>query len=177
MKQLRKIAGNAAAFIASAFFLGACMMIPNGISPVNGFDVNRYLGVWYEIARLDHSFERGLTKVQAEYVLRKDGGIDVINSGFDPEKKVWKKATGKGYFVGSPEVGQLKVSFFGPFYGAYNVIDIDRNYTYAIVCGNTRNYLWILARTPNLEEPIRGALIEKAKNLGFETDKLIIVQH
>ena len=137
----------------------------------------RYLGVWYEIARLDHSFERGMTRVRAEYILRKDGGIDVINSGFDPEKKVWKKATGKGYFVGSPDIGQLKVSFFGPFYGAYNVIDLDRNYTYAIVCGNTRNYLWILARTPNLEEPVRAALIEKAKNLGFETDKLIIVQH
>jgi apolipoprotein D and lipocalin family protein len=177
MKQPRKIARNMAILIAFVLLATACAMVPNGILPVNGFDVNRYLGVWYEIARLDHSFERGMTRVQAEYVLRKDGGIDVINSGFDPEKKVWKKAIGKGYFVGSQDVGQLKVSFFGPFYGAYNVIDIDRNYTYAIACGNTRNYLWILARTPNLEEPVRAAVIEKAKNLGFETDKLIIVQH
>jgi len=177
MKQPKKIAGNTAIFTAFVFLVTACAMIPNGISPVNGFDVNRYAGVWYEIARLDHSFERGLTRIQTEYALRKDGGINVINSGFDPEKKVWKKATGKGYFVGSPDVGQLKVSFFGPFYGAYNVIDLDRNYTYAIVCGNTRNYLWILARTPNLEEPVRAALIEKAKSMGFETDKLIIVPH
>ncbi len=177
MKQPKKMAVNIAVFMAFTLIVAACATIPDGISPVNGFDVNRYTGVWYEIARLDHSFEKGLTNVRAEYTSRKDGGLDVINSGFDPEKKTWKKAAGKGYFVGSPDVGQLKVSFFGPFYGAYNVIEIDRNYSYAIVCGNTRNYLWILARSPKLEEPVKAALIEKVKKMGFDTDKLIMVEH
>lgn len=171
------MSGNTLIFITFALLLAACGSIPPGIEPVKGFDAGRYAGTWYEIARLDHSFERGLTNVRAEYVMRKDGGINVLNSGFDPVKKVWKKATGKGYFVGSPDVGQLKVSFFGPFYGGYNVIALDGDYTRAIVCGNTRNYLWILARTPKLEGPVLSALIEKAKNMGFETDKLIIVEH
>lgn len=174
---MKKMTGNILIVIAFTLLLAACANIPPGIEPVKGFEAGRYAGTWYEIARLDHSFERGLTNVRAEYALRKDGGIDVINSGFDPRKKMGKKATGKGYFVGSPDIGQLKVSFFGPFYGAYNVIALDRDYTWAIVCGNTRNYLWILARKPHLEEPVKAALIEKAKNMGFDADKLIIVQH
>ncbi len=173
------MSGNIAIFMIFTCLLlfGACATLPNGIEPVKGFTVDRYMGTWYEIARLDHSFERGLTNVRAEYTLRKDGGIDVINSGFDPGKKVWKKAKGKGYFVGSPDIGQLKVSFFGPFYGGYNVIALDADYAWAIVCGNTRNYLWILARTPKLEQPVMTALMGKAKDMGFDTDKLIIVDH
>ncbi len=174
---MKKMSVNMLIFIAFTLFLAACVSVPPGIEPVKGFDAGRYTGTWYEIARLDHSFERGLTNVRAEYTMRKDGGIDVINSGFNPGKKVWKRATGKGYFVGSPDIGQLKVSFFGPFYGAYNIIALDRDYTWAIVCGNTRNYLWILSRTPKPDEPVKTALIEKAKTMGFDTDKLIIVQH
>lgn len=171
------MSGNIAIFIifTSLLLLGACANVPQGIEPVKGFSVDRYMGTWYEIARLDHSFERGLANVRAEYTVRKDGGIDVINSGFDPAKNIWKKAKGKGYFVGSPDVGQLKVSFFGPFYGGYNIIALDENYTWALVCGNTRKYLWILARNPHLDEPVRASLIEKARNMGFDTDKLILV--
>ena len=178
-EHVKKMSGAAAMFalLASLLLLNACTGVPQGVEPVRGFAVDRYTGTWYEIARFDHSFERGLTNVRADYALRKDGGIDVTNSGFDPGKKVWKKARGRGYFIGDPDVGQLKVSFFGPFYGAYNVIALDRDYAWAIVCGNTRNYLWVLARTPKLEAPVMTALIEKAKSMGFDTEKLIIVQH
>jgi apolipoprotein D and lipocalin family protein len=153
-----------------------CVAIPDGLRPVTDFDLKRYLGTWYEIARLDHSFERGLINVQAEYTPRKDGGINVINTGYDPKKKVWKKATGKGYFTASADIGQLKVSFFGPFYGAYNILVLDKDYSYALVCGPTRNYLWILSRTPVMDEATRSGLIDKAKNMGFDTDKLIFVE-
>lgn len=155
-----------------------CVGIPDGVEAVKGFDVKRYLGTWYEIARLDHSFERGLTKVRAEYTLRDDGGIKVVNRGFDPRKNAWKEATGKAYFVAGPDVGRLKVSFFGPFYGGYNILELDRkDYSYALVCGPSRKYLWILAREPELEESVMAALIEKVRGLGFDTDELIFVEH
>jgi apolipoprotein D and lipocalin family protein len=148
------------------------------VEPVRGFDVTRYLGRWYEIARLDHSFERGLEKVTAEYSLREDGGIKVLNRGFNPESGQWKEAVGKAYFVADPGLGRLKVSFFGPFYGGYNIIELDReNYSYSLLCGPSKNYLWILAREPRMEESIRNELIRKAKALGFDTDKLILVKH
>lgn len=158
--------------------LAGCAGIPNGVEPVRGFDVNRYLGLWYEIARLDHSFERGLVNVTAEYSLRDDGGIKVVNRGFDPGSKKWKEAVGKGYFVVGPDVGRLRVSFFLFFYGGYNIIEFDReNYSYALVCGPSRKYLWILARGPEMDGQIMKGLIEKAKGLGFDTDKLIFVTH
>ena len=156
----------------------ACANIPEDVSPVTGFDINSYLGTWYEIARLDHSFERGLEKVTAEYSYRDDGGIKVVNRGFDPEKNVWKEAIGKAYFVGDLNLGSLKVSFWGPFYGGYNIIDLDKeNYSYSLVCGPNKSYLWILAREPHMEESLKSELITKAKALGFETDKLIYVPH
>jgi len=161
-----------------ALLLTSCVGVPEGIKPVQNFDVNRYLGMWYEIARLDHSFERGLNNISATYTLRGDGGVDVLNKGFDKKKNTWKEAKGKAYFVGKKTVASLKVSFFGPFYGGYNVIALDHdNYSYAMVCGPDRSYLWILAREKNLDKSILNKLIEKAKSLGFETDKLIFVEH
>ena len=94
-----------------------CVNIPENVSPVTGFDIDQYLGTWYEIARLDHSFERGLEKVTAEYSMRDDGGIKVVNKGFDPKNNRWKETIGKAYFIDDPSVGRLKVSFWGPFYG------------------------------------------------------------
>lgn len=159
-------------------FLGGCVRIPAGVEPVTGFDVNRYLGTWYEIARLDHPFERGLTHVTAQYSLREDGAIQVINRGYDPAGNTWKEVQGKAYFVNSPQVGKLKVSFFGPFYGGYNVIALDqKNYAHALVCGPSFSYLWILARTPDLDGPTLQRLVTEAKSLGFNTDTLIYVQH
>jgi apolipoprotein D and lipocalin family protein len=158
-------------------FLSGCVGIPDHVTPVKGFDVNRYLGTWHEIARLDHVFERGLEKVTANYSPRNDGGIKVINRGFDPQAKEWKEASGRAYFITDPGTGRFKVSFFWPFYGAYNIIDLDeRNYTYALVCGPDKSYLWILAREPRMEESLKSALIKKAKDLGFETEKLIHVK-
>ena len=163
---------------AISILISACVKIPENVSPVTGFDVNRYLGTWYEIARLDHSFERGLESVTAEYTLRDDGGIKVVNRGFDPEKKRWKEAIGKAYFAGDSNLGSLKVSFWGPFYGGYHIIALDKkNYSYSLVCGPNRSYLWILAREPHMEEALKSELIKKAKDLGFEADKMIHVKH
>jgi apolipoprotein D and lipocalin family protein len=159
-------------------FLSGCIGAPDHIQPVGDFELQRYLGTWYEIARLDHSFERRLEQVTATYSLRSDGGVKVINRGFNPDKNKWKEAEGKAYFVGDPDIGQLKVSFFGPFYGGYNIIDLDKeNYQYSLVCGPDLSYLWILARTPDLDKPIMDRLVAKAKSLGFATDQLIYVMH
>jgi apolipoprotein D and lipocalin family protein len=157
-------------------FLSCCTAIPENVTAVRGFDVNRYLGTWYEIARLDHRFEKGLEQVTAEYSLREDGGVCVKNRGFDVKANKWKEAVGKAYFLKDPGTGMLKVSFFGPFYGGYNIIALDQvNYSYSLVCGPDRSYLWILARQPVLDESIKTDLIDKAKALGFKTEKLIFV--
>jgi len=159
------------------FFVYGCARIPEGVVAVQGFDVQRYLGTWYEIARLDHVFERGLINVTAIYTLNEDGSLRVVNRGFDPKNNRWKEAEGRARFVSDPDLGRLKVSFFGPFYGGYNILELDRqNYSYALVCGNSRSFLWILARHPELSETVTDSLIQKAKTLGFDTDALIFVQ-
>jgi apolipoprotein D and lipocalin family protein len=158
--------------------LTGCTGIPEGIKAVDGFDINRYLGTWYEIARLDHRFERGLEKISATYTLREDGGVDVLNKGWDVKAGEWSQAQGKAYFVEQPDKGRLKVSFFGPFYGGYNIIDLDKqNYAYSMVTGPDRSYFWILSRTPQLPEAKLQTLLKRAKALGFATDQLIFVKH
>jgi apolipoprotein D and lipocalin family protein len=158
--------------------LCGCVGIPDNVQPVTGFELDRYLGTWYELARLDNAFERGLERVTARYSLREDGGIRVINRGFDPDSGTWKEAEGRAYFVGDPGVGRLKVSFFGPFYGGYNVIALDReHYRYALVCGPDTSYLWLLARTPDLDPAIVTQLVDRAATLGFATGELIYVKH
>ncbi len=165
-------------YIIFLVLLGGCTAIPDNITPVNNFNPERYLGTWYEVARLDHSFERGLERVTAEYSYRDDGGIKVVNRGFDPIKNKWKEAIGKAYFVNTSDIGRLKVSFFGPFYGAYNIIILDQNeYSYSVVCGPSKSYLWILARKPQLDKSIVDELILKIKDYGFNTDELIYVKH
>jgi apolipoprotein D and lipocalin family protein len=155
-----------------------CTGIPDGVQAVRNFHADRYLGVWYEIARLDHAFERGLNNVSATYTLRKDGGIDVLNRGYDVKKGKWKEARGKAYFIGSKDEGRLKVSFFGPFYGAYNIIALDQNkYRYALVCGPDRSYLWILGREKLLDKTTLDELVNLADRLGFNTEDLIYVRH
>ncbi|EAQ8379774.1 outer membrane lipoprotein Blc, partial [Salmonella enterica subsp. enterica serovar Typhimurium] len=147
-----------------------------GVTVVNNFDAKRYLGTWYEIARLDHRFERGLEQVTATYSLRDDGGINVINKGYNPDREMWQKTEGKAYFTGSPNRAALKVSFFGPFYGGYNVIALDREYRHALVCGPDRDYLWILSRTPTLSEEIKQQMLAVATREGFDVNKLIWVK-
>ena len=164
--------------IAWIFFLTGCVGIPDNVKPVDDFRLEKYLGKWYEIARMDHSFERGLTRVTAEYSLRDDGGIRVLNRGYSEKDKEWKEAEGKAYFVQRTDQGYLKVSFFGPFFGSYIVFELDHeNYRYALVSGPEKSYFWILARSPEIEKNLRDTLIAKAAARGFDTSKLIFVEH
>jgi apolipoprotein D and lipocalin family protein len=164
--------------ILLAMFITGCTGIPEGVKPVDDFKLEKYLGKWYEIVRLDHSFEQGLTRVTANYSLREDGGLTVINRGYSAKENKWKEAEGKAYFVKGSDQGYLKVSFFGPFYGAYIVFELDHeNYQYSLVSGPDKSYLWLLARGPEIRGEIKDILIAKAKALGFETTKLVYVNH
>lgn len=155
-----------------------CVRVPSGVATVDRLDLNRYQGTWYEIARLDHPFERGLTNVSATYTLQADGRIEVLNRGYDPTTEKWKEIGGWAIPLSPPATGRLKVSFFRPFYGAYNVIALDQEqYRYAMVCGPSRSYLWILARDRRLELTVLEQLVRRAAELGFRTTDLIDVAH
>lgn len=156
--------------------LTACMGVPENVQPVTGFDAERYLGRWYEVARLDHSFERNLTNVTAEYSFKEDGGIRVLNRGYKASDSLRKEAEGKAYFVNNNDTGYLKVSFFGPFYASYVIFELDQqSYQYAFVSGNSHDYLWLLSRTPRISEAVKQKFIERATALGFNTNALIWV--
>ncbi|MCF7363986.1 lipocalin [Vibrio diazotrophicus] len=163
--------------IISSLILGGCLGMPQTVKPVTDFELQNYLGKWYEIARLDHSFEEGLSQVTAEYSLRDDGGVSVLNRGYSAIDDEWKEAEGKAYFVNSESEGYLKVSFFGPFYGSYVVFALERdNYDYAFISGPNTDYLWLLARTPTVEPEVMTSFVQMAKERGFDTDKLIFVE-
>lgn len=164
--------------IGATLTLTACTGVPEGITPVSGFEKSRYLGTWYEIARLDHSFERGLDQVTATYTERDDGGIKVINRGYHTQKDSWETAEGKAFFVGESDIAHLKVSFFGPFYASYVIAALDKdNYDYALVTGPDTGYLWILSRTPSLPQATLERLLAQAQQSGFDTSQLIYVNH
>jgi apolipoprotein D and lipocalin family protein len=163
------------ALILISSLLSACTTLPPpGIRPVSGFNLQRYSGKWYEIARLDHSFEHGMEDVSADYTPR-DGSLTVLNRGYDTATKAWKQVNGKARFNADPQTASLKVSFFRPFYGGYHVVALDPDYHWAMVAGNDRSYLWILARDKNLSADVISRLLEQARNLGFDTSKLIWV--
>ena len=150
--------------------------IPEGITAVKGFDVNRFAGTWYEIARLDHGFEKGMSHVTAEYSLEPDGDLKVINKGFDTKTGKWQVSEAKAKFIESPDVGRLKVSFFGPFYGSYNIIDLDdKDYSYAMVTGPSTRFFWILSRQKTLDNAVMQRLVQKAISLGFKLERLVYV--
>lgn len=158
--------------------INGCVGMPEGIEPVDDFKLDRYLGKWYEVARLDHSFERGLQKVTAQYSLRDDGGVQVINRGYSTKDGDWEEAEGKAFFVEESNKGYLKVSFFGPFYGSYIVFELDQeDYQYAFVSGPNTSYLWLLARQPEVPQAIRDRFVERAGDLGFKLEELIWVDH
>ncbi len=163
--------------LALIAFVAGCVGVPEGIEPVTGFEVERYMGRWYEVARLDHSFERGMEQVTATYELRPDGTVAVLNRGFRADKGEWGEASGKAKFRGETDVAALKVSFFGPLYGGYNVVDLDPDYQHALIAGPNRSYLWILARTPTPPRAEVERLVAKARSLGFDTSQLIYVKH
>lgn len=158
--------------------LASCVGVPDGITPVTGFDLPRYLGTWHEIARLDHSFERGLSQVTAYYELAADGSVLVTNRGYRADRDEWKQAQGRARFVGKADVGHLKVSFFGPFYGAYVIFELDQDdYQYAFVTSYKRDYLWLLARQPQIDDALRQHFLRRSQALGFDVDALIWVEH
>ncbi|MDD2545947.1 MAG: lipocalin family protein [Burkholderiaceae bacterium] len=166
-----------AAVLAGA--LGACSSTrpPEGISAVAPFDLARYEGRWFEVARLDHAFERGMSDVSATYQRQPDGSVRVLNRGFDTGKQAWRQAVGKALFTGDAQTASLKVSFFGPFYGGYHVAALDADYRWALVVGPDRSYCWILARDKQLAPAVRDALIARAQALGIDTQALIWVDH
>lgn len=157
--------------------LSACTGLPKDIQPVDNFELSRYLGQWYEIARLDHSFERGLSDISATYSLRDDGGVRVLNKGYSDEMQDWKTAEGKAYFVEDSDTGHLKVSFFGPFYGSYVVFNLDENYEHAFITSYNKDYLWYLSRTPEVSKQSKQNFVEAARSKGFDVDALIWVEH
>ena len=166
------------AAVTAAFLVVACSSPtpPPGTTVVNNFEAKRYLGKWYEIARLDHKFESGLEQVTATYSTMDDGVIRVINRGFNPDRQMWQQSVGKAYFTGDPNRAALKVSFFGPFYGGYNVIAIDKDYRHALVCGPDKDYLWILSRTPTISSEVKQQMLNIATQQGFPVEKLLWIK-
>lgn len=159
-----------------SLLLAGSLGYPKAVEPVDEFELNKYLGKWYEIARLDHSFERNLEQVSAEYSLREDGGVRVKNRGYSVKKNKWKEAIGKAYFVRKSDEGYLKVSFFGPFYGSYVIFELDKtDYQYAFISGSNESYLWFLSRNPTVGNEIKQTFKNRAKELGFNTEELIWV--
>jgi apolipoprotein D and lipocalin family protein len=147
------------------------------IDVVQNFDSNKYLGKWYEIARIDYKWEKNLNNVTANYSLNENGTIKVENKGFDQLKNKWKTATGKAKFAGNTNQGKLKVSFLGPFYAAYNIVALDPEYKYALVIGSSPDNMWILSRDTAIPEFIKKAYLQKAQELGVQTAELIWVEH
>lgn len=166
------------AFVALTWSLSSCKVsIPAGAVAVKPFDETKYLGTWYEIARMDFKFEKNLSNVTATYSMNENGSIKVDNKGYDTVKNKWKQSIGKAKFVNNSDEGRLKVSFFGPFYAGYNVIEVDKNYQYALVIGDKPKYLWILSRSPKIPEQIRSAYLKKAKSLGVQVEDLVWTKH
>jgi apolipoprotein D and lipocalin family protein len=167
---------NSLLIVMMTTLLGGCLGMPEGVEPIDNFELDRYLGKWYEIARLDHSFERGLEQVTAEYSLRDDGGVRVLNRGYSSNNGKWKEAEGKAFFVEDTHLAYLKVSFFGPFYGSYVVFELDREgYEYAFISGPDTSYLWLLARQPTVSTEVMDRFRARARELNFDLEDLILV--
>lgn len=162
---------------AIIMLLSSCASIPDKATPVEGFDLSRYLGIWYEVARFDFRFEKNLDNTMAQYSLDDKGNVIVVNSGYNYVKKEWTSAEGKAKFRGKENVAALKVSFFGPFYSGYNVIALDEDYRYALVAGKDLSYLWILSREKSIPDTIKAEYLKIAEEVGYDTSELIWVEH
>jgi apolipoprotein D and lipocalin family protein len=178
MKNFQKVAIPVSIGILGVMIINSCMVgIPKGAVALTHFDPEKYLGRWYEIARFDYKFEKDMDNVTATYSQNTNGSIRVDNKGYNYVKKEWKESIGEARFVKDKTQANLKVSFFKPFWAGYNVIDIDEDYQYALVAGNSLKYLWILSRTKEIPESIRQRFLQKAKRVGYNTDELIWVRH
>lgn len=175
MKRSTVLFGLAA--LSGLLFIQCQRSIPEKATPISNFDLNRYLGKWFEIARIDFKHEKNLNQTTASYSLNDDGSVKVVNRGYDVVKKKWKTATGKAKFRGDKSVAALKVSFFGPFYSGYNVLAIDEEYQFALVAGKSLNYLWILSRTPEIPQEIKDRFLQIAEDTGYQTSDLTWIKH
>lgn len=176
MKNKHIILGFGIAVVALCL-LQSCATIPKNVTAVKNFKKDKYLGKWYEIARLDYRFERNLDNATAQYLLNDNGNIKVINKGYNYKKNEWKSVEGKAKFVGSDQEGRLKVSFFGPFYAGYNVVAVDDNYENALVYGGSTKYIWILSRNKQISDQVKNDFLTKAKRDGYDLTDLIWVKH
>lgn len=177
MKKKILALGSAALLTATLFTLNSCASFPKGAKAVQGFDKEKYLGHWFEIARLDFVFEKNLNNTTADYSLNEDGSIKVVNSGYNYIKNKSVESIGKAKFVGDTAEGKLKVSFFGPFYSGYNILALDSDYKYALVVGKNLKYMWLLSREKTMPESIKNDYLKIAKDLGYDTSALIWVKH
>ena len=174
---IKKITGISLLGVIGIFTINSCSMIPPKAVAVSSFNKEKYLGKWYEIARMDFRFERNLNNTTANYSLNPDGSIKVDNRGYNFKTNEWKQAIGKAKFAGNENIARLKVSFFGPFYGGYNVIALDKDYKYALVAGKNLKYLWILSRETTIPERVKQSYLKIADELGYQTASLIWVEH
>jgi len=164
-------------FLIAFIGLFSCTTIPQGATAVQPFNSEKYLGKWYEIARIDFKFEKNMNNTTAEYSLNKNGTIKVVNRGYNTEKEEWTEAVGKAKFVKGKDIGMLKVSFFGPFYSGYNVLAVDDNYKYALVGGRSHDFLWILSRETTIPTDVKEDYLKIAKENGYHIEKLLWVEH
>lgn len=160
------------AVAAGTALYNALKPIRSDVIVIDDFDIHKYLGTWYEIARMDFFWEKNLINVQANYSTNADGKILVTNSGYDLKKRRAKTSEGKAKFIRTPNEGALAVSFFGPFYSAYNIVHLDQNYQHALVFGKNTDYMWILSRTKELDDDIKKDYLAYARQCGFEVEKL-----
>ena len=172
-----KLLLGAILIVSITTLFSSCASIPKNASPVENFDVNKYLGSWYEIARFDFRFEKDMNNVMAQYSLNEKNNVTVLNSGYNYKKEEWVSANGVAKFRDDKNTAALKVSFFGPFYSGYNVIALDDDYKYALVAGKSLKYLWILSREKSIPEEIKSAYLKIAQEVGYDTSKLIWVEH
>lgn len=161
--------------LVGSVVIAGCGTIPKGAYPVKDFKPEKYTGTWYEVARFDYVFEKNLSNVTATYSFNQDGSIRVDNKGYNTKTGKWKQSIGKAKFKEDKSTGKLLVSFFGPFYSGYNVISVDKDYSYALVAGRNLKYLWLLSRTPTMPESIKDKYINEAENIGYNTSELIWV--
>lgn len=177
MKNKILVLGSLTLLSAGLLVMNSCSSLPKGLKAIQDFDKDKYLGSWYEIARLDFVFEKNLNNTTAEYSLNEDGSIKVVNRGYNFIKNKYVASTGKVKYAGDSNEGKLKVSFFGPFYSGYNIIALDSDYKYSLIAGESLKYLWLLSREKTMPNNIKEAYLKTAKDLGYNTSELIWVKH
>jgi apolipoprotein D and lipocalin family protein len=177
MKKSTLAIGGAIIGVVAVAALSSCRTIPEGAVAVKPFDSEKYLGKWYEIARFDFRFEKGLNNTTANYSMNENGTIKVVNRGYDFRKDRWKQSVGKAKFLSDKDEAKLKVSFFGPFYAGYNVIALDQEYRYALIAGKNLKYLWLLSRETTMPQDVKDNYLSQAIQIGYDTSKLVWIGH